>query len=620
VNPEAATTVQQAMRFAQPQVLWLLFVVPVAILFVVLGMRARSRARMTWAGSLFERLTSGLDPGRERLRWGLYLAGFTCVVVALARPQWGGETVMMKRKGIDVLVALDTSNSMLAEDMRPNRLASAKRAIADLVHRMGGDRLGLLAFAGEGYVVCPLTLDHGTVLLLLESMNPTTVSVQGSNLEDAIRRARAAFVTKETKHKALVLVTDGESTSGDPVREAEQAAEEGVVIHAIGIGSPDGQPIPERDDRGAVTGYKRDRGGQVVNSRLDEATLRRIAEATRGRYYRASAQGVELNAVVAELQSLEKKELEGQLATHYEERYQWPLALAALLLALEVVIPNRRRRRVATAAVLCAGALAVASDAGAVPRRAVRLNGQANRAYDAKQWDEASKLYDEAQVQAPESPEIAYNLGNAMYRQGKFGDAIAHLRRAAESDDPTLRQQSFYNLGNALHDSGDLQRAVQAYRAALRLDPRDHDAKVNYEKTRQELQQQQQSGGGQSKDQDPSQQNQNQQGQSQGGQGQNQESGQGDEQQQAQNEPGSEQGERDRQQGDEQPQPRDEAQSQQPGGDAQQQMAALDSMPGGLTREEALRILEAMRQQEKELQQQRARKAQARTRRVDKDW
>jgi Ca-activated chloride channel family protein len=275
----------------------------------------------------------------------LFLLGLSMVVVALARPQWGGETVMMKRRGIDVMVALDASNSMLAEDMRPNRLAAAKRAIADLVDRMGGDRLGLIAFAGDAYTVCPLTLDHGTVLLLLESLNPNSVSLPGTNLEEAIRRGRASFVRQERKHKALVIVTDGESTLGDAVREAQQAAEEGVLIYTIGIGSPEGQPIPERDDAGAVTGYKRDRGGQVVNSRLDEATLRKIAEATHGRYFRATAQAVELGAVYDELQSLEKKELEGQLATNYEERYQWPLGCAAALLGIELVVPNRRRKR-----------------------------------------------------------------------------------------------------------------------------------------------------------------------------------------------------------------------------------------------------------------------------------
>src|SRR5262249_16893193 len=157
---------------------------------------------------------------------------------------------------------------------------SAKRAVEDLIRRMGGDRLGLIAFAGEAYTVCPLTLDHGTVLLLLDSMNPNSVSIQGTNLEDAIRRARAAFVREEPKHKAVAIAADGESTTGDPERVAKEAAEDGIVIYTIGIGSPDGQPIPERDDNGSITGYKRDRAGNVVNSRLDEDVLRKIADAT----------------------------------------------------------------------------------------------------------------------------------------------------------------------------------------------------------------------------------------------------------------------------------------------------------------------------------------------------
>lgn len=666
MNPETATAAQQAMRFGAPHLLWLLLLLPAWSLLAIFAARKRHSARRTWAGALFDRLTPGLDSGRERMRWVFYLAGTACVILALARPQWGGELVMMKRQGIDVLVALDTSNSMLAEDMRPNRLASAKRAIADLVRRMGGDRLGLMAFAGEGYVVCPLTLDHGTVLMLLDSMNPNTVSVQGSNLEDAIRRARAAFVRKETKHKALVLVSDGESTTGDPVREAEQAAEEGIVVYAIGIGSPDGQPIPERDERDNVVGYKRDRGGQVVNSRLDEGVLRRIAEVTRGKYYRASAQGMELNAVINELQSLEKKELEGQLATHFEERYQWPLALALVFLALEMLVPNRRRRqavasvppvrattaakaakaskaskapraprapRASTAptaaalAVVCGCVVAWLPDAGAeaAPLRAARLNGQANRAYEAKEFEEAARLYDEAQAKAPDTPEIAYNLGNALYRQGKMPDAVAHLRHAAESQDPSVRQRALYNLGNALHDSGQLQMAAQAYRQAMRLDAGDLDAKINYEKTLQEMQQ-----GGQ----DQQQQNQNQKSQqnqqNQGGQDQKSQQGDGEQDpQESQSQQGEGDSEQDRQAQQQQQQEQQQREQQQQGkqnekpGEAQEQeaqMAEADSIPGGLTREEALRILEAMRDQEKELQRQRAEKIRARSRRVDKDW
>ena len=341
----STSPVVQALRFAHPDLLWLLLLVPVVWALVLLAWRSRRRARQTWAGNLFDRLAPGAAGSRERLRLVLYLIGYACVVLAMARPLWGGEMVMMKRRGIDVLVALDASNSMLAEDMRPNRLAAAKRAIAELVQRMGGDRLGLITFAGDAYTICPLTLDHGTVLLLLESINPSSVSLPGTNLEEAIARARASFVHGEKKHKALVIVTDGESTVGEPEREAQKAADEGILVYTIGIGSPDGVPIPERDESGNVEGYKRDRSGHVVNSRLDETTLQRIAEITDGRYFRATPQALELGQVFDELQAIEKKELEGQLATSYEERYQWPLGLAVLLLGLEVVVPARARRK-----------------------------------------------------------------------------------------------------------------------------------------------------------------------------------------------------------------------------------------------------------------------------------
>jgi Ca-activated chloride channel family protein len=340
---------QQAVRFGDPDKLWWLLGVPLAIALLAWSAHGRGRARAAWAGTLFDRLAPGWDPGRERLKATLFLLACCLVVLALARPQWGGETIMMKRRGIDLFIAIDTSTSMLAEDMRPNRLEQAKREVADLVQRMGGDRIGLIAFAGAAQTVCPLTLDHGTVLLLLGSLNVNTVSTPGTNLGEAIRKARESFVGGEDKHKAMVLVTDGESHEGDVVTEAKKAAEEGLLIYTIGIGSPDGEPIPERTDAGQVAGYKRDRSGKVVSSRLDQATLESIARETNGSFYRATPQGMELAAVLEDLQAIEKKELEGNLAMRYEERYQWPLGLAVVLLALEFALPARRRRRMADA-------------------------------------------------------------------------------------------------------------------------------------------------------------------------------------------------------------------------------------------------------------------------------
>jgi Ca-activated chloride channel family protein len=335
---------QQAVRFGDGDRLWLLVLVPLILVLFIANRRARRQGRLRWAGSLFDRLAPGWDGGRERLKMILFTIAMGFVVLALARPQWGGETVMMKRQGIDLFIALDTSISMLAEDMRPNRLEQAKRAIADLVEKLGGDRVGLVAFAGEALTVCPLTLDHGTVLLLLESMGPTSVSKPGTNVAAAIQRARESFVAGERKHKALLLVTDGESHEGEVLAEAEKAAADGLVIYTIGIGSPDGEPIPQRDEAGRVTGYKKDRQGSVISTRLDQNTLQRVAAQTSGQYHRATPQGFELDAVYDDLQSMEKKELEGSLATSYEERFRWPLTLGLLLLVVELLLPVRRRQ------------------------------------------------------------------------------------------------------------------------------------------------------------------------------------------------------------------------------------------------------------------------------------
>jgi Ca-activated chloride channel family protein len=334
---------QHAVRFGDPDRLWLLVLVPLLLLLFVANRRVRRRRRQRWAGELFERLAPGWDGGRERTKMILLALALGFVVVALARPQWGGETVMMKRQGIDLFIALDTSFSMLAEDMPPNRLEQAKRAVADLVRKLGGDRVGLVAFAGDAVTVCPLTLDHATVLLLLESMSPTSVSRPGTDVAAALARARESFVAGERKHKALLLVTDGESHEGEVLEEAEKAAEEGLVIYTIGIGSPEGEPIPQRDEAGRVTGYRKDRQGNVISTRLDEATLQRIASTTQGQYHRATPQGIELDAVFEDLQSMEKKELEGSLETSYEERFRWPLLLALVLLVIELMLPVSRR-------------------------------------------------------------------------------------------------------------------------------------------------------------------------------------------------------------------------------------------------------------------------------------
>ena len=595
-----------SVQFGAPDNLWLLLVLPAAAVLLTIGWRMRKRARMNWAGQLFARLAPGYDPQREWVKIALVLAAWALVALALARPQWGGEMVMMKRRGIDLMIAVDVSASMLAEDLRPNRLEHAKREIADLVNRMQGDRIGLIAFAGEAYTVCPLTLDHGTVLLLVETLNITSVSTPGTNIASAIARARSAFAAGQERHKALVLVTDGESHEGQVMAEAKEAEKEGLVIYTIGIGSVEGEPIPERDEGGGVGGYRKDKSGHVVNTRLDETTLAEVASTTRGKYFRGTPQGLELSAVTEELQHMEKKELEGRVGTSYEERFQWPLGLAILLLAIEFVLPARRRRRtpdLGVAGLLCAMMLTAG-----VPRQAATRNRDATKAFSEQHYGEAVEKYTEALTHAPESGGISYNLGNALHQEQRLDEAAKALSRAAQSEDPGLRHQSLHNLGNTFYRMGKLPEAIAAYRRALSANPGDRDTKINLEKALQ-LQKQQEEQQQKQKQQKPDPKNQGDQ--------------KDDQQQQQQQQQQDQQGDQQQPKQPGQDQPGEQQDQKQTPQEQQAQSAAADSIAaaeGELRPEEALRILEALRDQEQELQKQKMIKAQMRARRTEKDW
>ncbi|RKX24786.1 MAG: hypothetical protein DRP45_07425, partial [Candidatus Zixiibacteriota bacterium] len=280
---------------------------------------------------------------RQRTRTILLLLGLVFVSVALARLQFGTHLETLKREGIDVMVALDLSNSMLARDMKPNRLEKAKQEIRSIISRLQGDRIGLVAFAGEAFVQCPLTLDYAAAELLLSVMDENAVSIQGTSLSSAIEAARSAFSQMEKKHKVLLLLTDGEDHEGKAVEAAQEARKDGVKIYTVGIGNPAGEPIPVLDRQGKQVGFKKDENGEVIVSGLDEMTLQKIALETGGKYYHATAGELELDRIFDEISKLEKKELEGTLVTRYDDRFQWPLLFALLLIIGEFFVSERKK-------------------------------------------------------------------------------------------------------------------------------------------------------------------------------------------------------------------------------------------------------------------------------------
>lgn len=265
------------------------------------------------------------------------------MVVAIARPQIGTRIEEVTREGQDIIVAIDVSASMMAEDISPSRLEKAKHEIGEMIDKLEGDRIGLIAFAGEAFVQCPLTLDYGAAKLLLSVINPNLIPLPGTNVSQALIKAIETFEQQERKHKILILITDGEDHVGDIDQYAEAAAREGIVIYTVGIGTPEGVPIPEFDLAGNRIGFRKDSDGQTIVTKLDELTLEKIASTTGGKYFRATPEEAELDRIYAEISSGEKKELGSMQFTRFEDRFQYFLALFILILLFETILPERRK-------------------------------------------------------------------------------------------------------------------------------------------------------------------------------------------------------------------------------------------------------------------------------------
>lgn len=291
-----------------------------------------------------DRLTRVLSRRGRTARTVLRIAAVGLLLTALARPQFGNRVETVRRAGQDVVVALDLSASMEAGDVAPNRLAAAKLAVGRLIGRFDGDRIGLVAFAGEAFVQSPLTLDYAAAALFLNAMEPDLVPVPGTDLGRAIEVALDGFGDPGERSRQLVVITDGEDHEGALDAAVERAVDEGVRIHAVGMGSTAGVPIPGFDENGVPDGFLRDAGGSVVTTRLDDVTLQRVADRTGGAYYHAAAgPGAAFDRLVEELTGGEGEEIESREVTRYEEQYQIFLGLALLLLVAEALLPERRR-------------------------------------------------------------------------------------------------------------------------------------------------------------------------------------------------------------------------------------------------------------------------------------
>ncbi|NQT46082.1 MAG: VWA domain-containing protein [Candidatus Omnitrophica bacterium] len=332
------------MRFANPEILNFLWLVP--LLFILLRAWAGGRRKLLLKVadlSLIERLTASVSYKKRLAKQILFVLSIFFLIVALARPQFGEKNIKLKRLGIDVAILLDTSLSMLAEDIKPNRLEKAKFEIQLLIEKLEGDRISIAVFSGSPMVICPPTLDYEAAAMFLDVINADMAPTPGTMMGLAIDSATRLFDPKEKKYKVVILISDGEDQGSDPIGAARRAYRQGVRIFTIGIGSKEGEPIPLKDEKGRTTGYKKDKSGAVVLTKLGIDTLMGIAGAAGGAYYTASQGEWGLDKIYSAMQKLEKKELREEFGHQYEDRFQYPLGLALILLIVEALIPERRK-------------------------------------------------------------------------------------------------------------------------------------------------------------------------------------------------------------------------------------------------------------------------------------
>jgi len=331
-------------RFAHPEYLYALALIPLVTVFFLLMIRWKSKSLLRFGDpKLVSRLTTSASKNKPFLKFFLFITGYALLVIGLADPQIGTKLEEIKREGVDIIIALDVSNSMKAEDIKPNRLERAKQSISRLIDKLENDRIGIIVFAGQSYVQLPITADYSSAKLFLSNIDTDIIPTQGTAIGSAIELAQSSFPGNDKKHKALIIITDGENHEDDAIEQAKKANEDGIIVHTIGMGSPDGAPIPVYHN-GVQVDFMKDHDGQTVLTKLDEITLEKIAAEGKGHYVRATNSDDGLSTILAQINKMEKKSFGAKEFTDFEDRFQYFLTAGCLLILLELLFSNRKSR------------------------------------------------------------------------------------------------------------------------------------------------------------------------------------------------------------------------------------------------------------------------------------
>jgi len=480
--------------------------------------RRKQAVRLFAASHLVTTLTASVSPVRRFFKRALLVFAVGLLFIAMARPHLFNDWREENRTGLDILIAVDCSKSMLTEDVKPSRLERAKLAIADFADQLPDNRLGLIAFAGDAFLQCPLTFDHDAFQTAVRELDTDTIPRPGTDIATAIREATEALKSQANNLKFLILITDGEDLEGRALYAAKEAAQAGLKIYTVGVGTAAGDLVPERNESGSVV-YHHDDSGQIVQSKLDEGMLRQIATVTGGAYVPLGQRGEGLEDIYSRyIATLPRQMIEERREKIPIERFEWPLGLAILFLMCEFMLseraktpslpgvaimgterrPARRpsnRKTVAGVSLLFFGLFFQGMPAHA------SSTDTAERDYKAGQYDNAAQNYKKATEAQPNRNDLQYNLGDATYKAGKFTEAEEAFRKTLETPDLGLQGSAYFNLGNAQFKHGEAiqkvdtqktielwEKALTSYTSSIKLKP-SADAKHNYEVVKEKLEQ-----------------------------------------------------------------------------------------------------------------------------------
>ncbi len=477
--------------FQFPALLWLLVVLLLpAFLYVYALRQKKATAARIGEPRLVGMLLRGYSRAAYRNKFLLVLISMTLLILALANPRKAGGTQAAQRQGIDLMIALDVSKSMLARDISPSRLDRAKQFLAQLVDQLGENRVGLVLFAGRAYLQMPLTSDLTAARMYIGIASPDNVPTQGTVISEALARCNGAFSSQEKKYKAIVLVSDGEDHDESAVKTARELASQGVIIHSIGIGSPGGSPLFDE----TTNDYKKDNEGNTIISKLNESSLKEIAEAGNGTYQLYGQSPGLVSSILDQLAGMDQRSIRDDAQTDYFYFFPFLLAMAILLLMIEPFIREKSARRlsagpvtffVSTAFLLLTACTASAQEAPALIKKG-------NQAYRSGEFTAARDQYQSALNLKPDYAPARFNLGNALYKSGEKEKALKEYESSIEGlSDPAEKSNAWYNRGVILQGDKKLPECIDAYKRALKLDPSNQDARINLQQALKEQQKQQ---------------------------------------------------------------------------------------------------------------------------------